>query len=82
MSVQRHWVGYHHLGEFALPINEPMSLQKLDLVSAVGGFTPVEWTHRDYHKNENTNLSNAMRITTVRVSDPFISPNPHNILSL
>lgn len=59
-----------------------MNFQKLDLVSAVGGFTLVEWTRRDYNKNEDTNLSNAMRITTVRVSDPFISPDPHNILSL
>lgn len=59
-----------------------MNFQKLDLVSAVGGFTLVEWTHRGYNKNEDTNLSNAMRITIVRVSDPFISPDPHNILSL
>ena len=77
--IQRHLVGYHNLGEFALPTNQPMSLQKLNLVSPMGGLAPVEWTRRDYNKNDNTNLSIHNENYNCWGMRPLISPDPHNI---
>lgn len=41
----------------------------------------MEWTRRDYNKNENTNLSIHNENSNCWGTRPLISPDPHSVLS-